>query len=282
MHALVVFVSALADEQHVPPRGPERGLPAGDGVVGEYAAQMAHARAWVEEHELVTIPPGALEVVATPPFMRPLIPFAAYEPPGAFAEDRTGWFYVTVPDARRRGDHCAHEVACTALHEGYPGHHLHFLVMQSQDSPVRRVIGSPLTIEGWALYCEELMAEQGFLARPEELFFQQLHMLWRAVRIVLDVRLHTEGMTFEAAVAYMTETLGISRYGAEAEVRRYCGSPAYQLCYAVGKRELVRLRDACRAREGSAFSLRRFHDEVLSYGALPVSLIRWGMGLEEA
>ncbi len=258
-----------------------RTAPPGDTVVPAYAGQMERARRFVIDHGLVTVPPGDLEVVATPSFMRPLIPFAAYEPPGAFAADRTGWFYVTVPDGGTRRDHCAHEIACTALHEGFPGHHLHFLVMQGQDSPVRRVIGSPLTVEGWALYCEELMEEQGFLTKPEERLFQAVHMLWRAVRIVLDIRLHTEGMSVAEAVAYMVDTLGISRPSAEAEVRRYCGAPAYQLCYAVGRRELERLRDAYRAREGAAFSLRRFHDELLAYGALPVSLIRWGMGLDE-
>jgi uncharacterized protein (DUF885 family) len=255
--------------------------PPDDTIVPAYAGQMERARRFVVERDLVTIPPGELEVVATPSFMRPLIPFAAYEPPGAFAEDRTGWFYVTVPEPGRRRDHCAHEIACTALHEGYPGHHLHFLVMQRSDSPVRRVVGSPLTVEGWALYCEELMAEQGFLMRAEERFFQSVHMLWRAVRIVLDIRLHTMGMSVADAVRYMVDTLGIGEQSAESEVRRYCGAPAYQLCYAVGRRELTRLRDAYQARAGAAFSLRAFHDELLGYGALPVSLIRWGMGLED-
>jgi uncharacterized protein (DUF885 family) len=153
--------------------------------------------------------------------------------------------------------------------------------MQQQESPVRRVVGSPLTIEGWALYCEELMAEQGFLTHPEERFFQSVHMLWRAVRVVLDVRLHTMGMTVAEAVRYMVDTLGISEHSAESEVRRYCGAPAYQLCYAVGRRELLSLRDAYRARAGAGFSLLHFHDELLAFGALPVSLIRWGMGLSE-
>jgi uncharacterized protein (DUF885 family) len=213
--------------------------------------------------------------------MQPLIPFAAYDPPGAFAAARTGYFYVSVPDAALLRDHCVHEIACTALHEGFPGHHLQHLVAQAQPSPVRRVVWTPLTVEGWALYCEELMAEEGFLSRPEEMFFQRLHLLWRAVRVVLDVRLHTEGMAVEQAIGYMVDALGIARRNAEAEVWRYCGAPAYQLCYAVGRRELVRLRDDYRRRAGAAFTLRRFHDEVLAYGGLPIALIRWGMGLSE-
>ena len=250
--------------------------PRADGLVALYAQEMERARQFVVQHGLVTVPDGPLDVIATPSFMRPLIPFAAYDPPGAFSADRRGWFYVTVPDADQLKDHCVHEIACTALHEGYPGHHLQFLAAQRLGSPVRRVVSSPVTVEGWALYCEEMMSDEGFLARPEEVFFQRLHLLWRAVRIVLDVRLHTEGMSVDDAVAYMTRTLGIGRASAEAEVARYCGAPAYQLCYALGRRELMKLRDDYRARAGAAFSLRAFHDDILRYGGLPVSLIRWG------
>jgi uncharacterized protein (DUF885 family) len=255
--------------------------PDADGLVAFYAREMERARAFVAAKGLVGIPEGPLEVIATPSFMKPLVPFAAYDPPGAFAEARRGWFYVTVPSPAQLRDHCVHEIACTALHEGYPGHHLQFLVAQRQASPVRRVVSSPLTVEGWALYCEELMTDQGFLAKPEEQFFQRLHLLWRAVRIVLDIRLHTAGMQPAEAVRYMTETLGIGRASAEAEVARYCGAPAYQLCYAVGRRELVKLREDYQRRAGASFSLRSFHDEVMTYGGLPVSLIRWGMGLGE-
>jgi uncharacterized protein (DUF885 family) len=101
------------------------------------------------------------------------------------------------------------------------------------------------------------------------------------VRVVLDVGLHTRGMTAQEAVEYMVAHLPIERPSAEAEVRRYCAWPTYQLCYAVGRRELLRLREAYQARAGADFSHRRFHDELLAYGGLPVSLARWGMDLSE-
>jgi uncharacterized protein (DUF885 family) len=101
------------------------------------------------------------------------------------------------------------------------------------------------------------------------------------VRIVLDVGLHTRGMGFEEAVAQMVDVVHMERANAEAEVTRYCASPGYQICYGVGRRELLRLRDDFRAARGSAFTLRGFHDAVLMYGGLPVSLMRWGMGLGE-
>ena len=82
------------------------------------------------------------------------------------------------------------------------------------------------------------------------------------------------------AVDYMVEHLPIERASAEAEVRRYCAYPTYQLCYAVGRRELLRLRDAYRER-GASFRPKTFHDELLAYGGLPVPLARWGMELGE-
>jgi uncharacterized protein (DUF885 family) len=258
-------------------------------LVDAYAAHMARSRQHVEHHGLASIPEGDLHVVATPPFLRPLIPFAAYQPPGAFSPVRQGWFYVTPPDAaaddeteeRLLRGHCQYDLPSTALHEGYPGHHLQFLSAQALTSPVRKTIGTPLTIEGWALYCEEMMRETGFYASIEERLFQQVALLWRAYRIVLDVGLHTRGMSFEEAVQMLVERVGFDRAQAESEVRRYCAEPTYQLCYAVGLREFMSLRDAYEEAQGSGYSLRRFHDAVLAYGGLPVSLIRWGMGLDE-
>jgi uncharacterized protein (DUF885 family) len=261
---------------------------AGD-LVAAYNREMERARDFVIQRALVSIPEGPLEVVETPAFLKPLMPFAAYQPPGAFSSDRTGRFFVTPPDAdmdprvsdQMLRDHCVHELASTALHEGYPGHHLQFLAALSQSRPVRRLIGTALTIEGWALYCEEMMGEEGFYRGPEERFFQRVHLLWRAVRIVLDVGLHTRGMTYDEAVTMLMERVHFERNNAEAEVRRYCASPGYQLCYAVGRREFRAMREAYRAQRGSAFSLRQFHDDILPYGGLPVSLIRWGLGLDE-
>jgi uncharacterized protein (DUF885 family) len=263
--------------------------PSAGELVNAYAKEMARARAFVAAKDLAPIPDAPLDVVPTPAFLRPVIPFAAYDSPGAYARDRKGWFYVTVPDPRIPvaqqerilRDHSRYELAATALHEGYPGHHLQLGIAKLLDSHVRKNLWTPLTVEGWALYCEDMMAEQGFYASEEEMFFQRVHLLWRAERILLDVGLHTRGMTPEHAVDQMVQVLHIERVNAEAEVRRYCAWPAYQLCYAVGRRELLRLRDDFRAARGKTFSLRSFHDAVLPYGGLPVTLIRWGLGLGE-
>lgn len=264
--------------------------PTPDALVDAYRDRMEHARAFVIERGLVTVPEGELRVEPTPAFLKPIVPFAAYQPPGAFSDDRRGRFFVTVPgdgdvpapkaDSQLQA-HCVHDLPATAVHEAYPGHHLQFLTAHAQPRTVRRAIGTPLFYEGWALYCEELMREEGFYTGPEELLFQKRALLLRACRVVLDVGLHARGMSIEDAATYLADHVHLDRTHAEAEVRRYCAGPAYQLAYAVGCREILALRDAWRAAAGADATLRRFHDTVLAYGALPLSLIRWGMGLDE-
>ncbi|UCG87656.1 MAG: DUF885 domain-containing protein [Gemmatimonadota bacterium] len=258
-----------------------------DGLAAAYATEMERSYLFVKERDLVAVPEGSLNVVETPEYLRSVIPLAAYQPPGAFSQDQTGWFYVTPPDpsaavvgARRSmRDRCLHELPGIALHEGYPGHHLQFLSAHAQPRLVRKVVMTPLTVEGWALYCEEMMGELGFYRNLEEEFFQRLAVLWRAVRVVIDVGLHTRGMTFSDAVQLLVERVHSDVGSAEAEVRRYSAYPAYQLCYALGSHELVALRNDYRRAAGSGYSQREFHAKVMEYGGLPVSLMRWGMEL---
>jgi hypothetical protein len=277
--------------------GPWRGLvdrlrddtpPAGD-LLGAYRRELDRARDFVLERNLVSVPDAPVDVVPTPAFLTALVPFAAYEPPPIYLPDRSGRFYVTAPDpglppdafAQQRRGHCSHAIPPMVAHEAYPGHHLQLVTAQGLGSETRRHLWSPIMVEGWAVYSEQLLREADYYHTEQSRLFQLVNLLWRAVRVVLDVGLHTRGMTPAQAVDYMVEHLPIERASAEAEVRRYCAYPTYQLCYAVGRRDLLRLRDACRARDGQQYQARRFHDEVMQYGGLPVSLASWGMGLAE-
>jgi hypothetical protein len=254
-------------------------------LLAVYRSELDAAYDFVAERDLVALPDGRVEVVSTPSFLRALVPFAAYEPPPIYLAQRTGRFYVTEPDpslppearARLRRGHCRHAIPAMVAHEAYPGHHLQLLTAQGLDSEVRRHVWSPIMVEGWALYTEQLLDETGFYRTSEARLFRLLNLLWRAIRVVLDVGLHTRGMTPAAAVDYMVDHLPIERASAEAEVRRYCAWPTYQLSYAAGRRELLRLREAYRERNPGGYSHRTFHDEVMQYGGLPVALARWGM-----
>ena len=90
--------------------------------------------------------------------------------------------------------------------------------------------------------------------------------------------LHTRGMTWQEASKLLHDELGFDARLADAEARRYCAYPTYQLCYAVGRREILQLRDDARRSRGTKFALSAFHDELLTYGSYPTALARWGMG----
>ena len=263
--------------------------PAPDQLLEAYRSEVQRACGFVVERALVTVPEGGVEVVPTPAYLTTLVPFAAYEPPPIYLGQHTGRFYVTKPNpalppdvlAQQRRGHCRHAIPVMVAHEVYPGHHLQLLTMEGLGSEVRRHIWSPIMVEGWALYSEQLMEEAGYYPTPQTRLFQLVNLLWRAIRIILDVGLHTRGMTPAEATDYMVEHLPIERSSAEAEVRRYCAWPTYQLSYAVGLRELLSLREAYRQRHGARADLREFHDALMRYGGMPVSLARWGMDLTE-
>ncbi len=262
--------------------------PAGE-LLSVYRSEVERACGFVAERELVTVPESGVDVVPTPAYLAGLVPFAAYEPPPIYLDRHRGRFYVTEPDpklppaalAQQLRGHCRHALPVMVAHEVYPGHHLHLDTLQGLGSEVRRHVWTPIMVEGWALYCEQLMEEAGYYQTTETRLFRLVNLLWRAIRVVLDVGLHTRGMTPAQATDYMVEHLPIERPNAEAEVRRYCAWPTYQLSYAVGRRELLSLRQSYQQRAGRGGNLRRFHDDLMQYGGLPVSLARWGMDLPE-
>jgi Bacterial protein of unknown function (DUF885) len=255
-------------------------IPTPESALDEYREAMEASRHFTISRELMPVPDTTLEVVPTPEFLRPMVPLAAYQGPGAFDPVQRGYFLVTLPaNGESWRSHCRAELPSTALHEGIPGHHLQMSIGNQLSSVPRRVLSTPAAREGWALYCESLMAEMGFLDSAAERFFQAHHLLWRAIRVILDVSLHTKGMSMEEAAARLRDELGFEPHVAEAEAKRYCAYPTYQLCYAVGRRDILALREDMRKARASEFSLSAFHEELLQYGALPTALARWGMGL---
>lgn len=275
---------AMEIDPHVPWRELvtrlRRDMPTPDSAIDEYREAMEASRHFTISRELMPVPDATLDVVPTPSFLRPLIPLAAYQGPGAFDPVQRGLFLVTLPEnGESWSAHCRAELPSTALHEGIPGHHLQMSIGNKLDSIPRRVLSTPAAREGWALYCESLMAEMGFLDSAAERFFQAHHLLWRAVRVILDVSLHTKGMSMEDAAKRLRDELGFEAHIAEAEAKRYCAFPTYQLCYAVGRRDILALRDDLRRVRAEEFTLASFHEELLQYGALPTVLARWGMGL---
>jgi Uncharacterized protein conserved in bacteria len=257
-------------------------VPHSGSALDEYCVALGAARDFTTSRGLMTVTDAPVDVEPTPGFLRMMIPFAAYQGPGTFDENQRGRFFVTLPEAgEARGAESRAERPSTVLHEGVPGHHQQITVANRLPGIMRRVLATPAAREGWALYCESLMAEEGFLSTPGERLFHAHHLLWRALRVILDVKLHTRKMPVADAARLLRDELGFTDVSAAAEVARYCAYPTYQLCYAVGRRDILRLRDDARRARGAGFSLSAFHDELLSYGGLPTALARWGMGLAE-
>ena len=263
--------------------------PGAEELLDAYRREMERAKSFVIEKGIATVPEGErLRIEPTPPFLAPVIPYAAYMPPGPLEEVQEGIFLVTPvpPDApeelseeKLRGHNWA-KLPVTALHEAYPGHHLQ-LCYANQVGRLPRKLGgylSSLFPEGWAFYCEELMEELGFIGEPIQRLGRLNDQLWRAARIILDVSLHTRGLTVEEAVDFLVEEVGLERANALAEVRRYTSSPTQPLSYLVGKLEILKLIEEFKAKAPGG-SLRELHDAILSCGSLPPRLMRTCLGL---
>ncbi|HEX9812936.1 MAG TPA: DUF885 domain-containing protein, partial [Burkholderiales bacterium] len=240
--------------------------PAFESLLATYAERMRAAREFVVAKNLVTMPERErLDVVATPAFMRHEIPFAAYSEPASSDPEQHGRYYVTPPiNEEQLAEHDEVGLAHTSVHEAYPGHHLQFVTanLNAVARTLPRLLNASASFyEGWALYSEQLMQEQGFLDRPESRIVLLRDRLWRALRVMLDVELHTRGLSFDAAADRMVAALGFPRAQAEADLAWYTRSPTVPLGYAIGWKLINALRDRVAGDDRGA-GLRAFHDRL--------------------
>ena len=243
-----------------------------------YRDDMMRARQHVIDHDIATVPTqDRIEIIETPEFLRNVIPFAAYFQPPKFEKDPSG-IYIVTPSVdgspRAMREHNYASISNTSVHEAYPGHHLQLLCANSHPSLTRILIDAPEFVEGWGMYSEQMMREEGFDAGPKFRFAMYTDAIWRACRIVLDIRLHRGEIGVDDAIDFLVENTGFERPQAEAEVHRYTYTPTYQLSYLLGKTLLLRLRKDEQQRLGPAFSLGRFHDRLLYAGSIPISYHR--------
>jgi uncharacterized protein (DUF885 family) len=193
--------------------------------------------------------------------------------PGTIDGSRPGIFYVPILDARKFNVTSGME--SLFLHEAIPGHHFQ-ISLQMEDSTLpefRRFGGNNAYIEGWALYTESLGKELGLYTDPYQYMGALGDEMHRAIRLVVDVGLHTKNLTREEAIQYMMDNEAISEQGATAEIERYMVIPAQALGYKIGALKIRELRNKYESILGPAFSLAAFHDQVLKYGAMPLDVL---------
>ncbi|MFX0123048.1 MAG: DUF885 domain-containing protein, partial [Candidatus Hodarchaeota archaeon] len=234
------------------------------------------AKKFIQEKNLMKIPEGEdLQVLPTPSFLVPIIPFAAYNQPEKFSDNQIGQYVVTPIEGREEmlNEHSYASCKNVAVHEAYPGHHLQLSAANLQPNLIRGIVQGIETVEGWAHYCEQLMAEEGFLGK-KEVFIQLLDQLWRAVRIIVDIKLHSEQMTFDEAKQFMIQEIGMDEQAVIAELKRYTFTPGYQLSYLFGKFLLLDLRDYVKEKLGNKYTDQFFHNTILESGGIPIHFMR--------
>jgi uncharacterized protein (DUF885 family) len=250
-----------------------------EAMLQSYTEWTEHARQFLKDHQLVSMPPGEeCAVEPSPLFQRPVTAVASYNTPPPFSASMRGHFFVPFPPdgaseqeiQQRLENNNFASIPTTAVHEAYPGHHWHLVTMKGNPSAIRRSFRTPYFTEGWGLYAERLMREQGFFTDPRQEMSQYEATLFRAARIIVDTSLHVGDMSFDEAVDFMRTKANLPEPTARAEVARYCAWPTQASAYLTGCLEIVRIRDRYVSEHGG--NLRDFHDRIASSGALPIAL----------
>jgi uncharacterized protein (DUF885 family) len=253
-------------------------------VLDYYQWEINRVKDFVGEKNLIDIPEnfGDCVPVETPAFLRGIIRGIAYEPPAPFDSIQTGYFYVRpLPDtftAEQKTNYTNYfedrGFRGSVVHEAFPGHHLQLLLANQHPSKIRRIQQNNILIEGWALYCEEMVYKEGLYGENLRQWDGVLGGIrFRAVRIMVDVGLQTGKFTSESALAFMNSKLGEGTNYYTAEIRRYCANPTQALSYLTGKTLITRMYEHAAAREGQSFSRQEFYDKLLSEGSIPPGLI---------
>ena len=256
--------------------------PARDGVVELARATLAETTEFVRKRDFVTVPDEPLEIILMPEFQRG-VAVAYCDSPGPLDKGQRTFYAVSpIPDEWTQPqvdsflrEYNSRSIANLTIHEAMPGHYLQIAHSNRYPSVLRAMLGSGPFVEGWAVYTERVMQEQGFRGDDPLMRLVQLKWYLRAVtNAIIDSAIHVDGMTRDEAMRLMTVTgFQEEREAAGKWVRAQLTS-AQLSTYFVGYLEHADLRAAAEQRWGGEFALKRFHDQVLSYGSPPVRFVR--------
>jgi uncharacterized protein (DUF885 family) len=264
-------------EQHV------ASVHAGRGeLIPATEAMLEEIRQFLLDNDIISVPSEVrAKVTETPKHLR--WAFAMMDTPGPYETLATDAYYLVTPDEPAWDDERAEEwlrvlntyaLEDISIHEAYPGHYVHFLHYQGAPTEVSKRSASYAFVEGWAHYAEQMMWESGFRAGDPLFRLAQLsEALTRNCRFVCAIRLHAHGMSVDEATAFFRDKAFIEEVAARKEAERGTFDPGY-FSYTLGKLQILALRDDYRQRIGDNYSLREFHDRILSRGAPPVEIMR--------
>lgn len=196
----------------------------------------------------------------------------AYYQPGAASYGRPGVFYANTYALETRPKY---EMEALTLHEAVPGHHLQIALAQELEGvpEFQKHAETTAFVEGWALYSERLGEEMGFFTDPYAKFGQLTYEMWRAIRLVLDTGMHSLGWSRARAIEFFRANAAKTEHDIVVEVDRYIVWPGQALSYKLGELKIRELRALAERELGERFDVRRFHDELLGKGALPLDVL---------
>lgn len=250
----------------------------------EARRDLEEARQFVRSRGLLPLPPrDNLQVIETPEFMRGVYAVGGFAPAPAL-EPHLGAYYWLTPIPKdwpreriesKLREYNYYGLKLLTLHEAIPGHYVQLEYANMVEPKGRRVLrsvfGSGPYIEGWAVYATEMMLDEGYLDGSPELRLTFLKQLLRVLaNAILDIRLHTLGMTDEQAMELMTRQTFQEVEEATAKLRRAKLSSCQLPTYYVGWRDWKRVREHYRTARGAAFRLAEFHEQALKTGAVPL------------
>lgn len=256
-------------------------------IVGYCQKVVAEATEFVKSHDLVTVPGNPLDVIVMPEFKRGVS--IAYCDAAGPLEKSGKTFFAVAPtpkdwSAQRKEsffrEYNNYMIRDLTVHEAMPGHYLQLNHANEFHAPtlVRAIFQSGTFIEGWAVYCEQLMAEQGY--GGPEVKMQQLKMRLRSIcNAILDQSIHAGNMSEKEAMELMTKQAFQQEGEAVAKWNRARLTSGQLSTYFVGASEHLDLREAARKKLGDQFKLKKYNDQVISYGSPPVKYVRELMGL---
>lgn len=275
-----------ADEQQ---RGIEAALaltyaqrPARDALMATAKTDLDRATVFVREHNLVSMPDAPVRIITMPKFQQGTA--VAYDdPPGALETSGANFFAISpIPDdwtdaqaTSFLSEYNAFMVDDLVVHEAMPGHYLQLFHQNQSKNTLRAVLGSGPFVEGWAVYAEGMMADEGFVDGNVLFKLTVLKMRLRSItNTLLDIGIQTERMTRDQAMALMMKGAFQQEREAAGKWTRAQLSAAQLLSYFSGYAEHQALREEAKKRWGSGYTLRRYNDAVLAHGAPPVRFVR--------
>ena len=251
--------------------------PARNHLVEDATAATEEARRFVIEHDLITLPEGPVRVILMPEFQRG-VAVAYCDSPGPLERHLETFYAISpIPDdwSEEQSTSFLREYNSRAIldigvHEAMPGHYVQIFHSNRYPSTLRAVLGSGSFIEGWAVYAEEMMCEEGFRANDPLYRLSQLKVQLRTItNSIIDQAIHVDGMTQAEMMTFLTQTAFQEEREAAGKWRRAQLSVTQLSTYFVGFQEHLETRVAARQKQGAAFNLKAYHDGVLAFGSPP-------------